>query len=155
MPVHRVTLLAWVRLLLVLLLVDGCAPIISEYSIDAYKNATSLKAETLALIDRSGEKYGKLKPEIDALTTRIDAAYEFAAGLPQNQLATEQWQLLRNPEGNLYGGLVGVWRKQGTVSAAYRSGKKFEIAAAFDRIICLEVNKKDSQTCKAVTAASQ
>lgn len=144
----------WLSVFCVVLLLGCCAPIIADYSVDAYKNATSLKAETLALIDKSGEKFTAHKPEVDALTTKINAAYEFAAGLPNNQLSAQQWQLLRNPDGNLYGGFVNVWRKQNTVSAAYRAGKRKEISEAFDFIICLEVNKKDSKTCKAAAAAT-
>jgi hypothetical protein len=139
----------------VLLLLGGCAPIISEYSLDAYKNATSLKAETLALIDKSGDKFSAHKTEVDALTTKINAAYEFSAGIPNDHISAAQWQILRNPDGNLYGGFVRTWSgsKQGTVLPAYRAGKRKEVSDAFDKIICLEVNKKEAKTCDAAVAA--
>jgi len=153
--VVAVTRAGWLGL--ALLVLSACAPIISEYSLDAYKNATSLKAETLGLIDKSAEKFASHRSEVDALTTKIDAAYEFAAGIPSNQLSTEQWQLLRNPDGNLYGGFVRTWSssKTGTLSPAYRAGKKKEISDAFDQIICLETNKKEAKSCAAAAAASQ
>jgi len=171
MPVHRIAapdrrkawlrfylrrhLRPWLGALCLVLLLGGCAPLISEYSLDAYKNATSLKAETLALIDKSGEKYTAHKSEVDALSTKIDAAYEFSAGIPNNQISAVQWNLLRNPNGNLYGGFVRLWAKQGTVSAAYRTGKAKEISDAFNQIICLEANKKETTSCSAAVATAQ
>jgi hypothetical protein len=152
MGIRQARIAGWVRALCVVLLLGGCAPLISEYSLDAYKNATSLKAETLGLIDKSGDKFATHKSEVDALTIKIDAAYEFAAGIPNNQLSAAQWQILRNPEGNLYGGFVRLWAKQGTLSPAYRAGKKKEISDAFDQIICLEVNKKETKGCAAAVA---
>lgn len=156
MHIQRTTGLKWVRALCFVLLIGGCAPLISEYSLDAYKNATSLKAETLALIDKSGEKFSAHRPEVDALTIKIDSAFEFAAGIPNNQVSAAQWQVLRNPEGNLYGGFVRTWSgsKQGILSPAYRAGKRKEISDAFDKIICLEVNKKDAKNCEAAVAAT-
>jgi hypothetical protein len=153
MPQSQRFLAGVVRPMLVLLALGGCAPIIADYSVEAYKSATSLKAEVGALIDKSGEKFSLHQKEVDATTTRINAAYEFAAGLANNSISAQQWQILRNPDGNLYGGFVRLWRKQGTTSAAYRSGKSREIAAAFDLIICLESNKKEGRPC--ASAASE
>jgi hypothetical protein len=155
MGLRRVVMPAWLRAVCVLLLLGGCAPLISEYSLDAYKNATSLKAETLALVDVSGEKFTVHRAQVEALTTKINAAYEFAAGIPDNQLSAGHWQLLRNPDGNLYGGFVRTWMEQGTVSPAYRTAKRKQISDAFDQIVCLEVNKKETKGCGAVVAASQ
>lgn len=139
---------------LAILVLGGCAPLIAEYSLEAYKNATSLKAETIALIDKSGSRYSSHSKEVELLTTRINAAYEFAAGLANNAVSAQQWNLLRDPNGNLYGGFVATWRKQGRTSAAYRSAKKRQIGNAFDYIICLESNKKGSTTCAAAAAAA-
>jgi hypothetical protein len=133
---------------------SGCAPLIGAYSDEAYKTATSLKAETLALMDKSGESFATHKPEVDALTTKISAAYEYSAGLPSNQLSAQQWQILRNPDGNLYGAFVRRWQSSGRLSPAYRSEKKIDIAEAFDYIICLEANKKESRPCSAARAAA-
>jgi hypothetical protein len=152
-------LVAYVRRAPLLLLVLGwlaaCAPLISEYNADAYKNATTLKAETLSLIDKAGDSYGSRRIEAEALTTKVDAAYEFAAGLPNNQISAQQWQILRNPDGNLYGGFVRLWRKAGKLGDVYRSEKKAQLAAAFDYIICLEANKKDSKSCSSIATGGQ
>jgi hypothetical protein len=140
--------------LLLAIALGAYAPIIAEFSLEAYKNATSLKAETMALVDKSGGKYSAHTKQVEELTTKINAAYKFAAGLAANSLSAQQWDLLRNLDGNLYGGLIAVWQKQGTTSPAYRGVKKAQIAAAFDYIICLESNKRETVGCSAAAAAA-
>lgn len=131
----------------------ACAPLIAQFNAEAYKNATSLKAETLSLIDKSGEAYSTRKKEVEVLTTKIDAAYEYVAGLPNNQITAQQWQVLRDPNGVLYGAFVRVWQRQGTVSPAFRTQCKLQMAEAFDQIICLEANKQAATSCARVAAA--
>lgn len=134
--------------LVVASLLAACSSIpIGEYSLEAYKNATTLKAETLALVAKSGQPYSRFADDVDVLSVRIDAAYEFAAGLPNNQLSEEQWRLMRDPEGHLYGGFVVFWRNRGTLSPAFREEFGAIIADAFDEIICLEANKQSRTSC--------
>lgn len=139
-------------------LLQGCGSLIAGYSLEAYKNATTLKAETAALIDKSGESYSLHKEEVEALNTKINAAYEFAAGIPHNEITAAQWQIVRDPNRDLYGGYIRDWKRAGTVSPAFREAKKIQIGRAFDFIICLEANKQAAQQCSAaqstVSAAS-
>jgi hypothetical protein len=137
-----------------LFFLQSCGPLISDYSIDAYKNATTLKAETEALVVRSGQPYSTLRKEIEANTTKINAAYEFSAGLPYNSLSTQQWQILRDPNGELYGWYVKYWKEKGTVSLAFRTDFKQQLNDAFDAIICLEANKKSATACHPVTVVA-
>jgi len=130
----------------------GCAPLIADYNAEAYKNATSLKAETLAMIDKAGESYGRHRRDVDTLTTKINAAFEYSAGFASNQLSAQQWNILRNPDGNLYGSFVRLWQARGTLGAGYRSEKKIDIAEAFDYLICLEANKREPRPCSAAGA---
>lgn len=132
----------------------ACTPLITTFDVEAYKTATALKAETLALVDKSNEPFASRKKDVEALTAKINAAYEYAAGLPNNQLSTQQWQLLRNPEGHLYGSFVRSWQRSGRLSDGFRSEKKLQLASAFDAIICLEANKKESKACVAVAAST-
>jgi len=138
---------------LVLLTLCSCGPLISDYSIEAYKSATTLKAETGALIEKSGRPYSSMAKDIDANTTKINAAYEFAAGLPYNSLSAQQWQILRDPNGALYGAYIKYWKSQGRVSPAFRTEFKQQLDEAFDTIICLESNKQALTTCHKPTAS--
>jgi hypothetical protein len=141
----------WLSAFCVVLLLACCAPIIADYSLDAYKNATTLKAETFALIDKSGEKYISHKAEAETLTTKVNAAYEFANGLANNSLSAQQWQIMRNPNGNLYGGFIRLWQR-GPLPPAFREDLKTSIGRGYDEIICLEINKKDTQRCFSAAA---
>ncbi len=122
---------------------------VGQYSLDAYRNATSLKAETLDLLGKSGEPFSQHKAEVEALNVKIDAAYEFSAGLPNNKLSAQQWAILRDPQGGLYGGYIRTWEAQRTVSAFFRQRATAQVGAAFDEIICLEANKQTPTKCGA------
>jgi hypothetical protein len=139
-------------LLLLCAALGACAPLIAEYNAEAYKNATTLKAETLAMMDKSGEPYSRHRKDVDTLTTKINAAYEYSAGFASNQLSAQQWNILRNPDGNLYGSFVRLWQARGTLGAGYRSEKQIDIAEAFDYLICLEANKREPRPCSAAGA---
>jgi hypothetical protein len=135
---------------LLIALLAGCAPLIADYSLEAYKSATTLKAETAALIDKSEEAYAAHKTDVDILTTKINAAYEFSAGIPANEISARQWDVLRGDA--LYGGFVKLWAAQGTTGAAYRAEKKRQLSEAYNQIICLEVNKQSATSCGALAA---
>ena len=141
--------------LVVALALGACAPLISGYSLDAYKNATTLKAETLALVDESGEPYADHSAQVKTLTTKLNAAYEFSAGAPKNEISAQQWRLLIDPDRNLYGGFVKVWKTQSTTSEAYRTGKKKQLGQAFDYIACLEINKKEAKSCASLQSQGE
>lgn len=134
-----------------LTIIPACAPLIASYSLEAYKNATTLKAETMALVGKSHEPYSRHAAEIEAHSTKLAAAYEFAAGRPYNQLSARQWAILLDPDRALYGGFVQFWQANSSVSPAFRDEFRGQIAEAFDLIICLEANKQSLSACPAPT----
>ena len=113
----------------------------------AYQQATALKAETLALMDKATEPYQQHRKEVEILLLDVEKAYEYAKGIPKNKITVEQWELIKRPSGNLLGGFVRTWRSQGTTSPGYITEKKNDIADAFDLVICLEINKKEAKAC--------
>jgi hypothetical protein len=148
----RVRLAVLFRVLFATVLLGGCQNIVADYSLEAYKNATTLKAQTAGLVDKSGQKFTDHVREVEALTTQLNAALEFAAGIPNNELSAQQWRILVNPDGGLYGEFVSSWRTQRTTSPGYRTEKKRQLNRAFDYIICLEVNKQESKKCSSEQA---
>jgi len=127
----------------------GCTPLISPYDHTAYQNATSLKAEALVLAEKAVEPYNQHEARIEALLLAVDKAYEYSKGLPNNSIAAKQWDIIRNPSGNLLGGLIRVWKDEKKVSKAYATEKREQLARAFDYVICLEMNKKEAAVCSA------
>lgn len=125
----------------------GCQPLISAYDHAAYQNATSLKAQVLALADRSTGQFKANEQRVEAVLLELDKAYEYAAGVEANKVSARQWEILKDPEGDLVGGFVRTWRAQGALSTAYIANKKRQLAQAFDYIICLEANKREAAAC--------
>ncbi len=125
----------------------GCAPLIGPYSPIAYQNATSLKAETLALMEKGTQPYHDYEKQVESLMVDIDKAYEFVNGIPSNSLSAKQWLLLKDPDGDLLGKFFARWRERNTLSQDYVHEYKGIVSDAFDEIICLEANKKDATEC--------
>jgi hypothetical protein len=132
---------------LALFLLVACAPLIGAYNERAYLNATTLKAHSLALVAKSGDEFATHREAAEALMVEVDAAYEYANGLPGNTIAAQQWRALKDPDGALLGGFVRLWRDAGRISPAARPEIGAQIAEAFDQIICLEINKARAQAC--------
>ena len=130
-------------------LLAACAPLIGPYSQVAYQNATSLKAETLALMDKATEPYDTHKSDVDKLFVEVNKAHEFVKGVPSNSISSNQWQILIKPDGDLMGNFFSRWATSDskTLQKDYIDQFKPIISDAYDEIICLEANKKESTKC--------
>lgn len=126
----------------------ACAPLIGPYSPVAYQNATSLKAETLALMDQATEPYAAHEASVEALRLEIDKAYEYVQGVPSNGVSARQWDTLRKTDGALLGRFFSRWEEEGVLGAAFVAEFKAVVSDAFDEIICLEANKKEATRCQ-------
>ena len=133
----------------VLLVLNACAAVISPYDAQAYKNATEFKAQANAILAKAIDPYSKHESAVEKLLLNVNSAYEYSAGIPKNKIATEQWQLLRDPSGKLLGGFIEKWKLSGNngFGEVFVQETSSGIAKAFDYIICLEVNKKESTAC--------
>ena len=98
-------------------------------------------------MDKSGEPYSGHRDDVDALETRLSAAYEFSAGTPYNGESTVLWQTLLDPQSQLAVSYFDYWEEHGRVSAAYWRNMRVQVAEAFDTIICLEANKQKASRC--------
>jgi hypothetical protein len=119
---------------------------ISTYDQAAYEHATSAKVDTLALMGKATEPYGAHEKEIVTVTTELEKAYEYDRGRPLNKITVAQWSILLDPERNLVGGFLKMWKSKGSLGATFVTEKKDQIGRAFDQIIGLESGKiKPSQ----------
>lgn len=132
----------------VIYLFSGCAPLIGPYSPTAYQNATSLKAATLALMEKAKEPYEIHQKDVESLMVEIDKAYEYVHGIPSNSISADQWNILKKQDGDLLGKFILRWKEKNTLSQTYINEFKDQIADAFDEIICLEANKKKATKCR-------
>jgi len=123
------------------LTLSGCS-LISHYDQVAYEHATSAKVDTLALMDKATGSYDGHQKEIEALVIELNKAYEYDRGRALNKLTVAQWDILRDPNRNLVGGFLKMWKAKGSLSATFIAEKKPQISDAFDQIIALESGKQ-------------
>jgi len=128
-------------------LLVGCAPLIGPYSPTAYQNATSLKATTLALMDKATEPYATHQTDVESLMVEMDKAYEFVNGSPSNSISAKQWYILKKSDGEMFGKFALRWKEKSTLTQTFIDEFKGPVADAFDEIICLEANKKEAAKC--------
>lgn len=122
-------------------LTAGCAPRLAPFSELAYEQAIALKVDALALTSHATEPFARHREAVADLTLRVEKAYEFARGRPRNEISTQQWDILRDPERNLLGGFLKRWEQSATLSPAFVAEARRLIADAFDTIIGLESGK--------------
>jgi len=118
----------------------------------ALQAAAGLKVETLALMAKAGEPFAQHRAEVEAVTGKMNTAYELAAATPNNELVTREWAVMRDPERDLYGGFVKRWEISGKIGRAFREEASEQISEGFDYIICLEQAKRSGADCPAGAA---
>lgn len=128
-------------LLSVSLILSACAPSIAHFDPIAYERTISLKVETLALVAQAGEPFNQHAGTVAALQKELEKAYEAAKGRPNNEYTARQWEVLKNPEGNLVGGFFRHWRENNILRPVMITELQKQIAEAFDQIIGLEGGK--------------
>jgi hypothetical protein len=74
----------------------------------------------------------------------LDKAYEAAKGIPNNQVATQLWAILKDPNNNLLGGFLARWQKKSVLNQPPIDEMKVQVGDAFDKIIAVESGKPKS-----------
>ena len=119
----------------------ACA-LISHYDQVAYEHATSAKVDTLALMDKATGSYDEHQKEVEALVIELNKAYEYDRGRSLNKITVTQWDVLRDPNADLVGGFLKMWKAKGSLLPGLVREKKIQIGKAFDKIIALESGKQ-------------
>lgn len=127
--------------LLIALFLTGCPPTIAPYSEPAYDQATTLKVEARTLMDQATTPFAQHQAAVEALTLKLDRAYEYARGIPNNEPTARQWAVLKDPNRDLLGGFMTRWRKESVLKKVFIEEKKKQVEDAFDKIIALESGK--------------
>ena len=128
-------------LLIAALIMVGCSTI-SVFNQKGYEQATSLKVDALALMDKAIDPYADHEKEIKILKTELDKAYEYAKGRPQNSETTDQWLIIKSPERNSLGGFMKKWKQEKALMAGIITEAKILVSDGFDTVIELESGKR-------------
>jgi hypothetical protein len=139
MTTNKIASRSW--LVLVISILAACSNLIAVYSQTAYEQATSIKAESLVLMSKATEPYSQHAQQVAALMLNVDKAYEYAKGRPRNEISTEQWAKMKDPNSNLLGGFLKRWEERGQLNPVFVKEAEAQIAKAFDQIIELESGK--------------
>ena len=123
-----------------LLAVAGCTTI-SPYSETAYKQATSIKATALTLMDKAQSPYPQYSSQVDAVVLEARKAFEYAKQRPQNEESTKQWSIMIDPNKNMLAGFFKKWEEDGTLGKFFIAEAKDEISDGFDTISSFESGK--------------
>lgn len=119
----------------------GCATI-SVYDQQSYAQTTELKKDALELMDLAVNEYSDHEGEVNGFLAEIEKALNYERARPHNEITVEMWEKLTNPDGDLLGSFIKMWKEKGKVSSTFVEGAKGSISEAFDKILELEEGKK-------------
>ncbi|UKJ07159.1 hypothetical protein [Solitalea lacus] len=127
-------------LLLLLLIISSCSPLIASYNEHVYRELTSLKVETNALIGKATNDYTNPETEIEQLDKDLQKLHEYIKGLPKNAETTKMMDIMINGDGR-WEGIKKVWKSSGKLSKAATGEFQAEIAEGFNDMLQLESRK--------------
>jgi len=137
----------WLAQIAILFLLVGCGTTTAPFDQTAQLNAQQLKAQTLALIDRSGNKFTASQNDVTALVAKYDAAASAAASVEKNEPVIQAWGIIRGPQSGSAVEYFNTWKQRGAMRPAIRAEKKAQIGRHFDYLICLESAKQSGTAC--------
>lgn len=136
----------WLAQIAILFLLVGCVQP-AQFNVIASQNALQIKNDTLALIDKSGDKYAARKAEVDALMVRYQSAMDTAATNDTNKAVAQAWQIIIGSRSGSAGEYFETWKQRGTMAEGIRNLKRPQIARQFDLIVCMETSKPGGPGC--------
>ena len=86
---------------LAVLVLTSCTPLISQFDATAYRDATSLKVDSLAVMSEATTPYKLHGKEVSKLKVELAKAYEYVKGIPHNEISSQMWERLLDPKGFL------------------------------------------------------
>lgn len=130
-----------ITVVIAFVLLTGCSTI-APFSQKAYEQATSLKVEAMATMDKATEPFSIHKQGVETLKLNVEKAYEYAKGRPQNEETTEQWAIIKDPSRNSLGGFLKRWEDSQTLKKEFIQEAKGLVSDGFDTVIELESGKR-------------
>lgn len=125
----------------ILFIIGGCSSLISSYDQYSYTQTTSLKIDALNLMNEANEDYKLHETEAKWVILNIQKLMEYEKHLPKNTITMNQWVLLSDTNGNLFGGFLKEWKVKHILKPAFITNKQEQVSRGFDAIIKLETSK--------------
>ena len=93
-------------------------------------------------MDRATEPFDDHRQAVETLKLDVEKAYEYAKGLPKNQVVTKQWTIIKDPARNSLGGFLRRWESKTTLKKEFIQEAKGIVSDGFDTVIELESGKR-------------
>lgn len=122
------------------ILLTACATI-SRFDQYAYTQATSIKVDALNLMSRATDDYALHTADVAAVQTTINKMFEYEKNRPKNEISEKMWAILKDSTGQLFGGFIKRWQREGKLDAAFVKESQHLISDSFDQILQLESGK--------------
>ncbi len=126
---------------MLILLIPACSPSVAPFSETAYQQAVELKVDSMELMAKATESFEDHKSEVAEIRHNMLVAYEYADGRPDNELSTQQWEIMKDPDRNLFGGFLARWGEEDSLNETFIEEASKLVREAFDNIIGLESGK--------------
>jgi hypothetical protein len=135
---HQHFLVARNFLLLSLIIALGSCATISKYDQYAYMETNSIKVDAVNIMAEAKDDYTAHQAEVAALQTSIDKMITYETNRPKNTISERMWNLQNDPNGNLYGGFMVRWKREGKLDSVFISQSQKLVGQSFDQISQLE-----------------
>jgi len=128
-------------ILLLLAILSSCGTSTAFFDQMSYKETISAKVEALALMDKAVNDYSSEQAKIEEVNLAMQKMYEYEKNRENNTETVRMWEILLDPEKNLYGGFIKRWESESKLSKVFVNEAKPQIEKAFDIILGLETKK--------------
>ena len=116
----------------------GSCATISKYDQYAYMETNSIKVDAVNIMADATDDYTAHQAEVTTLQTSIDKMVAYETNRPKNTISEKMWNLLNDPNGNLYGGFMVRWKREGKLDSVFISQSQKLVGQSFDQISQLE-----------------
>lgn len=112
----------------------------THFSQSAYDTDNQLKDQSLALIDKAGNRtaYSTVAEDVAALMQKIDSAIAAEKARTKNAPTVGQWQTIKSQLSHFF----DLWKTKGTLSPAFVDEGKKQVGTLFDTLIATEGDKR-------------
>ena len=127
-------------LLPLLFVINSC---VSTANFDqyAYAQTTAVKVEAMDLMSNATQNVSGFTTQIKDVDLKLQKIYEYEKNRPKNEVTVKMWDLLLDPNKQLYGGFIKRWQTDSTLNKTFVDEAVKLIGSGFDKVAELESKK--------------
>lgn len=131
------------KLIFVLLLCSSCQSLkVAKFDSYSFEKTIELKMKTLALMDKSTERYSNNAIQTKILLLELQLHTDYEKSKAHNEITIELWKNLTNEESSYIISYFKLWKDKEKLTPEFIQEAKKQTNEAFDKIITLETKKE-------------